>query len=190
MPSTQPPSPPPLETGSVLSSRQSSPALLLALLGHVAMRRLRDAHTSHGLTPRQFHLLGVLHENGPTGQRELGTMMGTDPSILVTMLNPLEAEHLVSRERDEHDRRRHLVTLTADGEAKRVSAAQAEREVEDELFAGLDEEQREQLLGLLTTLQDGLAGAYGTPCSADAARDHGHPFEAGCPLTPHDRSST
>lgn len=189
MPGIQHPSPPISEVGAVLRSRQSSPALLLALLGHVAMRRLRDAHTAHGLTPRQFHLLGVLHENGPTGQSELGTMMGTDPSILVTMLNPLESERLVARERDEHDRRRHLVTLTADGEAKRVSAAQAQREVEDELFAGLDDEQRAQLLGLLTTLQDGLAGAYGTPCSVDAARDHGHPFEAGCLPTSDDRSS-
>ena len=154
------------------------------------MRRLRDAHTAHGLTPRQFHLIGLLHENGPTGQRELGVMMGTDPSILVTMLNPLEAERLVSRERDQHDRRRHLVTLTADGEAKRVSAAQAQREVEDELFAGLGDEQRAQLLALLTTLQNGLAGAYGTPCSAGTAADTGHPFEAGCLPTSHDRSST
>lgn len=174
----------------MLSSRRSSPALLLALLGHVAMRRLRDAHTAHGLSPRQFHLLGVLHENGPTGQRELGTMTGTDPSILVTMLNPLEAERLVSRERDEQDRRRHLVTLTEDGEAKLISGAQAQREAEDELFAALDDEQREQLLVLLTTLQDGLAGSYGTPCSPDAARDHPHPFEAGCLPTSEDRSST
>jgi DNA-binding MarR family transcriptional regulator len=153
------------------------------------MRRLRDAHAAHGLTPRQFHLLGLLHENGPTGQSELGTMMGTDPSILVTMLNPLEAERLVARERDEHDRRRHLVTLTADGEAKRVSAAQAQREAENELFAALDDEQRERLLALLASLQDGLAGAYGTPCSAVAARDSGHPFKAGCLPTSDDRSS-
>lgn len=183
MPSPTPPT-------SVLSARRKSPAMLLALLGHVAMRRLRDTHAAHGLTPRQFHLLGVLHENGPTGQSELGAMMGTDPSILVTMLNPLEAERLVSRERDEHDRRRHLVTLTTDGEAKLISAAQAQGQAEDELFAGLDDEQREQLLVLLTTLQDGLAGSYGTPCSAGAAPDHGHPFEAGCLPTSDDRSST
>ena len=74
--------------------------------------------------------------------------------------------------------------------SKRVSAARAQQEVEDELFAGLDNEQRAQLLSLLTTLQDGLAGAHGTPCSADAARDHGHPFEAGCLPTSDDRSST
>ena len=71
-----------------------------------------------------------------------------------------------------------------------ISAAQAQREAEDELFAGLDDAQREQLLVLLAALQDGLAGSYGTPCSASAASDHGHPFEAGCLPTADDRSST
>jgi DNA-binding MarR family transcriptional regulator len=176
--------------GSVLGARPSSPALLLALLGHVAMRRLRDVHIAHGLSPRQFHLLGLLHEYGPTGQSELGTMTGTDPSILVTMLNPLEADRLICRERDEHDRRRHLVTLTAAGETKLVAAAQAQREAEDELFAALDDEQREQLLVLLTMLQDGLVGSYGSPCSADAARDHSLPFAASYLPKSDDRSPT
>jgi DNA-binding MarR family transcriptional regulator len=190
MPDAPPPTAPPSAIGSVLGARRSSPALLLALVGHVAMRRLRDVHTAHGLSPRQFHLLGLLHELGPTGQSELGTMTGTDPSILVTMLNPLEADRLVCRERDEHDRRRHLVTLTAAGETELVSAAQAQREAEDELFAALDGEEREQLLALLTKLQDGLAGSYGSPCSADAARDHSHPFGASYLPKSDDRSST
>ena len=142
--------------GSVLDERRSSPSLLLAMLGHVAMRRLRDAHAANALTPRQFYLLGVLHAHGPTGQRDLGSMMGTDPSILVTMLNPLEDDGLVARERDVQDRRRHLVMLTAAGEAKLIAAAQAQRQAEDELLGGLDGEQREQLRALLITLQEGL----------------------------------
>ena len=55
--------------------------LLLALLGQVAMRRLRDAHTAHQLSPRQFHLLGLLHDHGPMGEQELGQIMGVDPSV-------------------------------------------------------------------------------------------------------------
>ncbi len=140
--------------------------MLLALLGHLAMRRLRDTHAAHGLSPRQFHLLGLLRENGPIAQSELGAMMSTDPSILVTMLNPLEGEGLVSRSRDEHDRRRHLVSLTASGEAKLDAAAQAQRDAEDELFTALDDAERDQLLALLTTLQDGLS-AHCHPPSDD-----------------------
>ena len=105
----------------------------------------RDTHTAHDLTPRQFHLLGRLHDGGPTGQRELGQTMGIDPSILVTMLNPLEDAGLVSRERDPRDRRCHRVSLTAAGERHFIRAAEAQREAEDALFAGFDDAQREQL---------------------------------------------
>ena len=142
----------------LLEERRLSPGLLLALLGHHAMRRLREVHTRHELSPRQFQLLGLLHERGPLGQRELGQLMEIDPSILVTLLNPLEAEGLLSRRRDPLDRRRHLVTLTARGERRLAAAAQAQREAEDELFAGLDECQREELRVLLTALKDSLSG--------------------------------
>jgi DNA-binding MarR family transcriptional regulator len=127
------------------------------------MRRLRDAHTARHLSPRQFHLLGLLHDGGPTGQSELGQTIGTDPSILVTMLNPLEADGLVSRERDPVDRRRHLVTLTAAGEQHLSRAAAAQREAEDALFIGLDDQQREQLRRLLLAVQAGLGDEPSCP---------------------------
>jgi DNA-binding MarR family transcriptional regulator len=121
------------------------------------MRRLREAHTGHCLKPRQFQLLGLLDDRGPLGQGELGQTMGVDPSILVTLLNPLEADGFVSRERDSEDRRRHLVRLTSAGERHLADAARAQREAEDELFAGLDAGQREELRDLLVAVRDGLA---------------------------------
>jgi DNA-binding MarR family transcriptional regulator len=155
--------------GGVLEERLSSPGLLLAVLGRVAMRRLRDAHTAHNLTPRQFQLLGMLHDQGAMGQSELGLRIDTDPSILVTMLNPLEADDLISRERDPEDRRRHLVTLTLAGRRQLILAARAQREAEDAFLAGLDRDQREQLHSLLIALQESLAGGHETACSLAAA---------------------
>ncbi len=152
-------------TAGLLEERRSSPGLLLALLGHHAMRRLREVHTRHELSPRQFQLLGLLYDRGPMGQRELGQVMDTDPSILVTLLNPLEAEGLLSRSRDPLDRRRHLVTLTGRGERRLAAAARAQREAEEELFAGLDDTQRDQLRVLLSALKDSL--------SADCAETSG-----------------
>ena len=143
----------------------STPGLLLALLGHHAMRKLREVHTRHELSPRQFQLLALLCERGAMGQRELGQLMEIDPSILVTLLNPLEARGLLSRRRDELVRRRHLVRLTARGERRLAAAAQAQQEAEEELFAGLEAGQREQLHDLLRALNDSLSGE----CRAAAA---------------------
>jgi DNA-binding MarR family transcriptional regulator len=101
-------------------------------------------------------LLGLLRDRGALSQRELGTLMGIDPSILVTLLNPLEADGYLSRERDPADRRRHVVTLTPAGEQQLERAAQAQRDAEDELLAGLSATQRDQLRGLLLELRDQL----------------------------------
>jgi DNA-binding MarR family transcriptional regulator len=159
-------------SGGVLEERRSSPGLLLALLGQLAMRRLRDAHTAHNLKPRQFQLLGLLHDHGAMGQRELGKTMDVDPSILVTLLNPLEAGGFVSRERDPVDRRRHVVTLTAAGRRHFDSATRAQREAEDALFAGLDDDQRQQLSAVLVALRDSLASGHEDACSPPESTEY------------------
>jgi DNA-binding MarR family transcriptional regulator len=140
----------------LIEERATSEGLLLALVGQHAMRRLRAAHTEHKLSPRQFHLLGLLHDRGALTQRELGALMDVGPSILVTLLNPLEADGYLSRERDPTDRRRHVVTITRRGEEQLERAAQAQRDAEDELFAGFTDPQRAQLRGLLLVLRQRL----------------------------------
>jgi DNA-binding MarR family transcriptional regulator len=106
------------------------------------------------------------------GQRELGEAIGgVDPSILVTLLNPLEADGFVSRERDPADRRRHVVRLTAAGRRHFESATRAQRKVEDALFAGLDEGQLQQLRSALVALRHNLARSREDACSAPEASD-------------------
>ncbi len=154
-------------TAGILDEHRSRPGLLLALLGNEAMRRLRDAHTAHDLKPRQFQILGLLHDHGGLPQGELVRTMGVAPSILVTLLNPLEAAGLVARERDPGNRRRHLVTLTRAGKQKLTRAARAQLETEDALFASLDDDQRKQLAALLIALRDGLAADSDTDCATE-----------------------
>jgi DNA-binding MarR family transcriptional regulator len=161
--------PTPENARGLIDERASSEGLLLALLGQHAMRRLRAIHIEHGLSPRQFHLLGLLHDRGAMTQRELGVVMGVDPSILVGLLNPLEADGFLSRERDPADRRRHVVTLTPAGDQQLDRAAQAQREAEDELFATLTAAQREQLRALLLVLRDQVTPDQTTCAAPDTA---------------------
>ncbi len=128
------------------------------------MRRLRETLDAHDLKPRQHYLLGLLHDHGATGQRELGEAMGVDPSVLVTLLNPLEAGGFVSRERDPADRRRHVVTLTAAGRRHFESATRAQREAEDAMFAALDDDQRQQLEAVLVALRANLSSGQDDAC--------------------------
>jgi MarR family len=110
-------------------------------------------------------------------QRELGALMDVDPSILVTLLNPLEADGYLFRERDPTDRRRHVVTLAGAGERQLERAAQAQRDAEDELFAGLTEVQRAQLRRLVLVIRDQLE--HNSACTPP------DPAEAGtCSVVP------
>src|SRR4051794_28737370 len=91
------------------------------------------------------------------------------PSILVTLLNPLEADRYLSRERDADDRRRHVVTITRRGEQQLERAAQAQRDAEDEILAGLSKTQRAQLRRLLLILREEFsAEAHASRPAAEA----------------------
>jgi DNA-binding MarR family transcriptional regulator len=162
---------PPPET-SEIANHCTSAALLLALAGSRAMRRLRAVHEGYGLKPRQFQLLALLEERGEVEQRELGAVMELDPSMVVAVLNPLEQRGLVIRTRSVTDRRRHTVALTDDGSAHLTAALDGQAAAEHELFAALSPLERDQLRGLLLRLEPGRTGEACEPAcdgSIDAA---------------------
>jgi DNA-binding MarR family transcriptional regulator len=151
----------------LLEERRNSPGLLLALVGNDAMRELRQAHADDGMTPRQYHLLALLDGHGPMGQSDLGAAVGTDPSVLVTQLNPLEDEGFISRNRDPSDRRRHVITLTPAGAKKLRAATRSQERAEDALLSALDAGQREQLQSLLIAIRDSRQSDGGASCEDD-----------------------
>ena len=88
-----------------------------------------------------------------------------DPSILVTHLNPLEEDGLVSRARDPADRRRHRVQLTEAGRTVFARALQAQREAEDALLSALDGDERKEFRRLLLAIRDSGTARHDADCS-------------------------
>src|SRR3954468_16051072 len=127
--------------------------VLLLKIGKAAERRFEKALKPSGLTPRH---LGVLFEVQacPTSQQALIETVGVDPSKLVGLLNDLEADGLILRRRDPQDRRRHIVEVSAKGSARLEDAKEIAAKVEAELLAGLDADQRAELLVLLAQVAD------------------------------------
>ncbi len=80
--------------------------------------------------------------------------MDIDHSVLVNLLNPLEAARLIKRERDTTDRRRHVVSIASAGERRLAQGDQAFRDAEDAFFARLTSGDRDQLHALLSHLRD------------------------------------
>jgi DNA-binding MarR family transcriptional regulator len=90
--------------------------------------------------------------------RELGSVLCLDANNTVLLLNDLERDGLVVRKRDAEDRRRHVVELTETGHAVLHETELGMFEIEDDLLAALDEEQRIQLK---TLLHEALYGSNG-----------------------------
>lgn len=70
------------------------------------------------------------------------------------ILNRLEGQHQVDRHTDPDDRRRNVVTLTAAGTRHLDELQRHADAVQDELLAGLDAAERQQLHFLLAKLLD------------------------------------
>ncbi len=116
-------------------------------------RRLVDTSLAQDGARRQhFTVLTSLSEQGPTSQAELGRRLSIDRSDLHTLLGELERDGIVTRVRDEQDRRRNVVMLTRAGRSvlaqldMRIDAAQ------DALLEPLSAGERRELSRLLQKL--------------------------------------
>jgi DNA-binding MarR family transcriptional regulator len=76
-------------------------------------------------------------------------------SNITQLVDRLEAEKLVVRADDPHDRRSVRAALTSEGRARHAAGLAAIRKVEDELFSRLPGGKGEELLGGLQALVGG-----------------------------------
>jgi MarR family transcriptional regulator, lower aerobic nicotinate degradation pathway regulator len=129
---------------------------LLAGLGREATVRVRRAIRPLGLGAQQYLVLSQLRELGHTSQAELAAALGLDPSNLASTAGDLVDRGLVDRCRDETDRRRYALTLTAAGDELWARAADAIGQTEHQLLSALDGDQVSQLSALLRRLADGI----------------------------------
>jgi MarR family 2-MHQ and catechol resistance regulon transcriptional repressor len=85
-----------------------------------ADRVSNDAHRhliANGLTVSQFGILEALYHIGPLCQKELGGKILKTAGNITTVITNLEKRGLVSRSRDEKDKRYFRVSLTEEGKS-------------------------------------------------------------------------
>jgi DNA-binding MarR family transcriptional regulator len=130
----------------------TSAAFMLKRLGFMLKDRTMEAFEETGMTPYHHAVLALLHEEPRETQAMIADALGYDRSHLVGVLDELEERGLIERRRDPTDRRRHLVSLTKDGEQALVRLRAVSKQVEDEFFRPLDAKERQTLNELLLRL--------------------------------------
>ncbi|WP_327353348.1 MarR family winged helix-turn-helix transcriptional regulator [Streptomyces sp. NBC_01304] len=140
------------DEGTPDASAKDRLGFLLAYHGSSTETLIRRALATTGLAPRHAMTLIQLAE-GPVTQKALIETLEVDPSVLVSLLNDLEGDGLVSRRRDPADRRRHIVEITPEGTARLEKSGTALDTVERELFADLSERDLTALRRILGKLR-------------------------------------
>ncbi len=142
-------------------AKDASDYVLDEQVGHL----LRRAHQRHAaiflemiddaqLTPLQFGAIMKLADVGQTSQNQLGRLTAMDAATMQGVIKRLIARGLVVRGPDPDDRRRLLLTLSANGVALAGQVVQRGLEISAKTLEPLSASERETFLKLLARLSD------------------------------------
>ena len=117
----------------------------LARLGGLARQECADQLAAAGLSQHQHAILCCLDEYGPACQKDIALRLGLDAGDIVAFIDGLQAKELARRERDERDRRRQIVSVTASGKRTPRKVERMLDAAEPGLLAALTEAERGEL---------------------------------------------
>lgn len=98
-----------------------------------------------GLNQNQHAILCCLDEFGAAFQKDIAFRLGIDSGDIVALIDGLQAKGLVTRERDERDRRRQILTITAEGSRALGEVEELYSQAESEVLGVLSPVGREAL---------------------------------------------
>jgi DNA-binding MarR family transcriptional regulator len=137
----------------------TGPMVLLGRLGEAALLIARDRinplFADFGLQPGEFDVLATLRRSGapyaltPTALYEAAMISS---GSMTNRIDRLESARLVERRANPADKRGTLVALTSEGLALIDRAVEAHVANQQSIVSGLDEQERDQLAGLLGKL--------------------------------------
>ncbi|WP_406457973.1 MarR family transcriptional regulator [Streptomyces sp. NBC_00876] len=124
-------------------------------VGHL-IRRAEQVHTalwyrhvSREITSQQFAVLNALRRDPGIDQRTLARFTSLDRSTVNHIVRRLTDQHYVTQVRDEEDRRRTLLSLTAEGAGLLDSLIGPAEHINEQLLSALPGNEREQAVGIL-----------------------------------------
>jgi DNA-binding MarR family transcriptional regulator len=133
------------------------PGYLMTFIAERAAERFERALHHEGIRVRHASVLVLIDAEGPMSQRALGRRLRIDKSPMVGVVDDLERLGLAERRRRDGDRRVQAIHLSDAGRALATRIQRVADELNESLFAPLDDAQRAQLQALLLRVADALA---------------------------------
>jgi len=137
--------------------RRLPPLLRRAWYGLNQAFRRRIAHL--GLTPDQFTVMRTLLEHEGISQRQLTSLMSSDPNTVASLLERMEKAGLIERQTHEQDRRANRLRLKPRGKTRYEAARDIAVELQSEVLAVLPAEAGEEFLAQLDKIAEACRSA-------------------------------
>jgi len=112
---------------------------------------------SSGLNYLQMHTLEKIYKEKSMKTLEISKVLGVSPSTLIGVLDELEKQELIERQRQQEDKRVVLVTATTKGEDIVKQHFEEDRLFLENLLKHLEEDERQNLKSLLEKMTNGIA---------------------------------
>jgi MarR family transcriptional regulator for hemolysin len=160
----------------------SSIGYWICVTSHIYQRRLDKELAPHGITFRQFQVLGWLVHSGELSQADLAERMTIEPPTLVGILDRMQSQGLIERAASETDRRCKRVRISPDATPVWNRVVDCLNQVRDQATKGMTIEEIATLRRLLRQVQENLTG-YSHP--VDALDGVGSPHDK-LQETPHE----
>lgn len=147
-------------------SVENNPGFLIRRLQQVATSLFLGRLQDFGMTPLQYTILHIIHAAPGIDQITVAARAVLDTSTTKDVVARLEAKHLISRRRGEHDRRTRTLALTPAGSALLAQVEGGVRDAQRVLLSPLPKRERGVLLRsikLLLEAHEGLGDGNRSP---------------------------
>lgn len=139
----------------------------LSLASNAVSTRIAEQYRRRfALKTTEWRIMAVLGDSGPQTQRDLGQLTLMDKVPVNRACKALEDRGLARRLPNKYDGRSHLLELTAEGRAVHARIMPLAEAIEEELFASLDESERDKFVDMLVRLR-AAAGEFDPESLAD-----------------------
>ena len=126
--------------------------MLLGQLGNVVVRGLKEQLKPYDMHPRHYAILQELQRSPGMSQQAVSDLLLVHRSAMVSLLDDLERRGLVTRGRNQDNRREHVLYLTDDGAALLSELSPVTKAFESDFLAGLSPDDQRTLVSLLREL--------------------------------------
>lgn len=118
-------------------------------------QRQLDLHQT-GITVDQWVLLKIIDDRKQISQVELAQVSHKDTASITRILDLLQKKGLIQRIDDDYDRRKYMISLTAEGIGFVARMLPLVNEIRDQITQGLSQEEIQSLKGILEKIRQNL----------------------------------